>query len=223
MELESLPGKIIPAVISAFIIGTATYIAQYNKYEPQLERLARTNGKLESTVSSTMSQISTLLKNVEIMSKKYKELEDDYTILLNKYNQAISSNGIVYKIGSFDFNNYQTIKLRTSDQLEFRVVSGSVNIEILRISDRGPIVKISGLDHFLTDNEIESPADGENCFLLPLDNSFIVKYSSSSRDRGNRYILNEKLETIILQTESYNLDDHIAQIKYMRKIEGDMK
>ena len=218
MELDPLQKKILIPIISALLTGTATYVGQSKKYEPQVERLALSKGKLESTVINQKSEINTLNRTIQDFSHKYKILESDYEILFEKYSKIISSEGVVYRIGSFDFNNYQSKVLRTNDEIEFRVTSGSINVKLLRISDRGPIIKISGLDYYLTYNGIKSPTDGSNCYLLSLNNSFNVKYSSASRNRGNKYIVDGELEVISLEIESYDTDNQTAQIKFIREI-----
>ena len=120
------------------------------------------------------SRVITLEKEKSILQSLYSnleynqtELQNSYNLLFSKYQKCISPTGAIFQIGSFDFNKTYQKEFITNDILEFEMMSTSIIIKIIRISERGPVIKIDGCEYYLTENAINSTNDGKHAFYLP--------------------------------------------------------
>lgn len=199
----------------ATISGTATWLTQDSRYGKQIEALTSGKTMNEILVVDQQNMISTISSELSELKLSFSQLQIRYSDLEKKYEKCINSEGSVFTIGSFDTEMHNNT-LRTNDNLDFRLTSNSITIKILRISDRGPIIYISGCRFFLTDNETKSISDGENCFLLQLHEPLKLKLTSRSCSMGNSQFKEKEIEEISIENISFSQDDQQVNLEYYR-------
>ncbi len=211
---EEAVKNIIYVILTFFASSAGTFYFQKDRYTPIVEEKV----KLEYEISDYRNTVRSLNQEIQNIDSKFRTLESEYQILNEKYSKLISSENAMYEINSFDLDKLHSTTLKTKDYLKFKLTKESIYINILRITDRGPIIKISGIKYFLTENGIHSPNDGENSFLLCEDSQFKIKYSSESINKGNAYITKGIIENIIMNVDSFDVDNQIVNIQYQRTL-----
>lgn len=215
--MDNLKISFISALIAGSISGTSTWLTQDSRYGKQIESLSSLKTRSEELAKNQQREISTLILQLNEKDYMLSELQSKYSELEKKYLKCITSEGSTFTVPSFDLESHNDT-LRTNDILDFRFTSTSVTIKIIRISDRGPIVAISGCKYFLTENETKSYSDGENCFLLKISSPLILKLSPLKCNEGFSQFKENELEQIILENLYFDYENQIVNLRYFRKV-----
>ncbi len=217
--MEDIKGRLITGIISSIIVGTisvaTTRLTQDSKYGKQIEDLSTHKTRNEILVSELQQKNFTLSSQLSEKDKTLSNLQKQYSDLEKKYLKCITSEGSTFTIGSFDTELHHDT-LRTNDILDFKLTSSSVSFKIVRVSDRGPILLISGCNYFLTENETKSYNDGENCFLLEQRKPLKVKLSPRSCSMGYSQFNEKELEQISIENIFFNHEKQVVNFKYSR-------
>lgn len=211
---ESIKIKILIAVITAIVSGSGAYFSR----EAKIESLAKESEQRNTRIVALENDKRNLETKYNRLENDHSRLANNYNILNTKYQKCISSSGALYIVGSLDFNNYYTRKLKTGDILEFEMTSTPIDILIKRISKSGPVVIVNGCEYYLTKNGISSTSEDRHTFYLSKEYPFLIQYSAKSCSEGNASMADYEIEEIYLKVISYNVDEQNSKIEYHREL-----
>jgi hypothetical protein len=216
--MEEIHKKVLLAVLGAIISGSLSSIVtgaiKDNSHEIQIERLAKESKSKENHIELIEGDFWKLNEECNSLTENYKSLQSNYNNLSEKYEKCISSDSSITVIESTDGDSY-TRYFRTGDMFEFRLLSTSMFLRIVRVTDRGPIVEFSGCDNYLANNvtEIETIA-GLHYLLQPQQPMEITFTSESCVD--NATVGPPDLEGIVLIAKSHDVDEQTVLMEYFR-------
>ncbi len=213
--------RLVPALLTA-IIGSVTTLAIKNSDVEQMsqnvERVTRESQNRLSMINGLETRYSKLQTEHKSLYEQHSRLEGEHNVLKQKYQKCVSSDNAKYRQSSFDFQKSYKRQLRTNDILEFGTISSPLLIKVKRVSQRGPVIEISGCEYYLTENGIRSTSDGHHSFYLLQNSPLEIKYSVKSCTYGNAYLVENEIEIIRLVAESFNTEEQTAFINYYRTL-----
>lgn len=216
--MEDLKSRIIIPIITTIlggsISGIGTWLQRDNHWAKRVEVITAKATRLEIAVNEQIKELVILNENNANLSKNLNLLQTEFNELEQKYERCISSYGMVTVVESLDFNSYER-QFNTGDHLEFKLTSSSLVVSFIRVSNRGPIISISGCDNYITDNSVQ--LSDNDYYLLSLDNTIKIRFTSKSCET-NSAIEPSELEGIKLTVLEFNVSDQIFTIQYSRTI-----
>ena len=214
INMDDIKIKILIAILSAIISGLGGYFSRESKVESLAKESERRHGQIVN-LEKERNEIQSLYTS---LGQKHSELQNSYNILYSKYQKCISADGAIYKVSSLDFNNDYKREFRTGDALEFGISAVPLGIKFSRITEMGPVIRIYGCEHYLTENEIISSYDGSNSHFIKTEYPFVIKYSAESCKKGNAYLPDNEIEVIHLKVLNYNVDEQTVNLQYYRTL-----
>lgn len=212
--MDNVKTNIIIGIISVLFSGLGGYFSR----EPKVIRITRESEQRKARIITLEKEKSILQSLYSNLEYKQTELQNSYNILYSKYQKCISPAGAIFQIGSFDFYTTYQNEFTTNDILEFKIVSTSIFIKIIRISKRGPVIKIDGCEYYLTENGINSTNDGKHAFYLPTSRPFYIKYSLKSCVEGNASISKDDIEVIQISVIDFDVEEQQTKLEYKRTL-----
>jgi chromosome segregation ATPase len=222
--MEDLREKIITAIISAVFGGTITggitYLSRDSHYADRIESITSEKTKLENLLSNKDKEINYLnnssknyTEQIQTLNEKNQRLIIEVENLNNKYQKCISSDGVTNEVGSIDGEKYSK-KLKTGDNLHFKLISSPLLIKFIRVSDRGPVFEVAGCLNYLILNSASVPSNS-NQYLLEEGIVLKIRLTVNSCE-NNSPIEPDHLEEIQLKLLAFNVEDQTFQIEYFR-------
>jgi hypothetical protein len=209
-------GQILGGLLVSFIAGGGlSGYSIYQHFFDKIENSSRKIGELEEILKIKEK----IIANSEIELLKIKsestKLKSELNIVTQKWRKCISPGVTTAVLETIDTDAHET-RLKTKDRIEIQFTSSSFFLEIVRVTEDGPIVEISGCKNFIFTNGKRSVDDGESAFQLPLKKKFIIKYSRETC-KGGLFSDSEAKEELIIFLENYNVDEQSLHLKYWKK------
>ncbi len=218
------------AAVSGFVGGN-----MYIHFTERIENLSRENGQLirridekENAIVRLNTKCDTLQeewkKKYSLIETELKNKETAFDKLQKKYDLLIYPGGIIATITKTD-NDERTYRLQTNDQIKIDLVSVSVFLKQIRVTEKGPVIKISGCKRYHTQNGFRSPIHGDNAYRLtedglpsPEDTPFIITFSQRSCKRDELVSASRTKIVIQLRLIDYNVDDQTSTIEFRKQL-----
>ena len=144
-------------------------------------------------------------------------MENELAFVKDKWENCISSDGMIYSINSLDTDNHNFF-IKTNDNIEVELSSFSIFLKVKRVSKLGPVIQVSNCNYYLTENECKSTNDGNHSYLVKQNSSLKIRFTMQSCQFGGSDFNFDELEEITINTRSYNIDEQKANIEISRKI-----
>ena len=207
---------ILTAIVTSFVVGLISgglpiylILAEYRGENVSLKR----------DLEGANQEMSKMRSNIDDLQNKYTTIKTENDLLVEKYSKCTNLRGMTILASSYD-SRWQEINLNTGDQLRFKLVSSSLDLKIVRITARGPILKIYGCNNAIVLEGFASPEDGDNAYVLNRNCSLYVHGSNAICLQGKMIKNYGDLEEFAIKCLDFNVDEQNASIKYRRRIIG---
>lgn len=206
---------ILGAIISGPLSGLVTGVRKERKHDEKIEQLAKESSAKESRIQILSNELSRLNYEYNSTLENFNSLQADYQDLSERYERCISSEGSITSIGSIDTQKFFK-QFKTGDELGFELISSSLSVEIIRISDRGPLLSIRGCKNYVVEDDNRIETEYGTQYLLQIQTPLSIRFTSSSCE-DDENIEPTQVEEVVLILRHFSVDEQTIQLEYYRR------
>jgi hypothetical protein len=213
-----MKGAIISSIITGIFTFGATYFGVQKRFLDEIKQLKAEVVKAEMIAKSSSKSARNLTLALKDKQNTIEKLESDFHQLQEKYNILIEpKKGAYFIVDIFDNASHLNEKLKINDQIEVKLTASSLYCKILRVIQRGVLIRISGCKKYYTENAARLEND-ETTFLLLKDVPFKFIFSNKGCEDGEFPDETVDWEEIVLLLKDYNVEAQQLKLQYKRRL-----
>ena len=126
-----------------------------------------------SRLAETQAQLSGLKSKYASAQSKHEALLEKHKALEERYEEVTKAEGSTVAWPSLN-QEWHQVELVTGEGIRFKLSTSALDIKVVRITDRGPVVRITTPRPLHISSGSRKMSDGERCYLLVKAEEFVA-------------------------------------------------
>jgi hypothetical protein len=194
------------------IATLVSHTATKETYTQRIDELSGTAARYEERARVAKSELADLEPELASLKGQYEVLEE-------KYERCTTVDGRVVGPASLSAAWHED-RLKTGEQWELKLSGSSAFLQLVRVTRDGAVLRVEGCEHVVVLDEMLSPDDGRNSYVLTAVADLVLWVSTDCCRTGFARCGTSDLEEVTVRLTEQDVEAQYVKLKIRKTLQS---